>query len=108
MHYRGKVSHQLVMANHKVKELVTKRGEAYERLQHWLQYNIFAYIMYIIILCGYVNSSQVVPMRHDLDQLQVHLQRQQEKYDNDLSRMNDVRIVYLMYLHAGHWNHYNV
>lgn len=40
VHCRGKLNHQLIMANCKVKDLMAKRAEVYERLQQWLQYVI--------------------------------------------------------------------
>ena len=35
---RAKVNHQMYMANSKIKELMTKRAEVYERLHQWLRY----------------------------------------------------------------------
>ena len=36
-------------------------------------------------------SSQLIPMRYDLEHLQKYLEKQQQKYDNALNSMNDVR-----------------
>ena len=46
-----------------------------------------------VMLCASMNS-QITPVKHDLDQLQIHLEKEQRKYDNALNNMNEVRIIH--------------
>lgn len=82
------MGHQLHLANHKVKELIVKRGEVFERLQQWLLYvnRVLLYIVYYAVCM----SSQIIPVRHDLDRLQTYFEQQQQKYDNAIKTLNDV------------------
>ena len=81
------------MANCKIKDLMAKRAQVYEKLQQWLRFvtDHHASCDYKMCVCICM-SSQLIPLRCDLAQLEIELDKRQQKYDAALS-ISDVRVM---------------